>query len=125
MPMRIRITSGAVSVDAQLNDTPTAQAILEVLPVEAAAFTWGEEVYFDIPVAMDAAPDARAEVEVGELAYWPEGNAFCIFLGPTPASSGDKPVAASPVNRVGRLLGNASLFRAIQHGDTVRVEAVE
>jgi hypothetical protein len=66
--------------------------------------TWGDEVYFDIPVEMGLEPDARAEVEVGELGYWPTGNAFCIFFGSTPASSGDTPVAASRVNILGRVL---------------------
>jgi nucleoside 2-deoxyribosyltransferase len=124
MPKRIRISSGDVSVEAELSDQPTAHAVWEALPIEARAMTWGDEVYFDIPVEMGLEPNARAEMEVGELGYWPTGNAFCIFFGPTPASSGDAPVAASRVNILGRVTGDATVFRAVRYGDTVRIEAV-
>jgi hypothetical protein len=122
---RIRITAGQVSVEAELNASPTAQAIRAALPITGRANTWGDEIYFSIPVKMERAPDARAEMGVGEVAYWPAGNAFCIFFGPTPASSGDAPVAASPVNVLGRVLGDATLFRAVPDGAEVRLEAVE
>lgn len=125
MPRRIRIISGDIRAEAELNDSPTAQAVWSALPLEADAFTWGDEVYFDIPVEADPEPDARAEVAVGELGYWPAGNAFCIFFGPTPASSGDVPVAASPVNVLGRVLGVATVFRTIKRGDMVRIEAAQ
>jgi hypothetical protein len=123
MPRKITITSGGLRADAELNDQPTAQAIWDALPITARANTWGDEVYFAIPVEMDLEPDARAEVSVGELGYWPTGNAFCIFFGPTPASRGDTPVAASPVNILGRVLGDATAFRAVRSGDPVRIEA--
>jgi hypothetical protein len=122
---RICITSGEVNLEAELNDSPTAQMVREALPIDARANTWGDEVYFAIPVQAEAAPDARAEVEVGELGYWPAGHAFCIFFGPTPASSGSAPKAASPVNILGRVLGDATAFRAVYSGDTVRIEAAE
>ena len=93
----IRITAGDVSVAAELDESPTAAAILDSLPIEASGSRWGEEIYFSIPVKEKSTPDARADMEVGELAYWPPGNAFCIFFGPTPASDGDEPRAASPV----------------------------
>jgi hypothetical protein len=125
MPRKIRITSGSIRVEAELNDQPTARAVWEALPIEARAMTWGDEVYFDIPVKMGLEPDTRAEVAVGELGYWPTGNAFCIFFGPTPASSGNTPVAASPVNILGRVAGDATVFCAVRHGDTVRIEARE
>jgi hypothetical protein len=125
MPRKIRITSGSIRVEAELNDQPTARAVWEALPIEARAMTWGDEVYFDIPVKMGLERDTRAEVAVGELGYWPTGNAFCIFFGPTPASSGNTPVAASPVNILGRVAGDATVFRAVRHGDTVRIEARE
>lgn len=125
MPRRIRIVSGNLSVAAELNDSPTAQAIWEALPIEARANTWGDEVYFGIPVEASLEPGARAEMAVGELGYWPAGSAFCIFFGPTPASSGDTPVAASPVNVLGKTVDDATALRAVRAGDLVRVEAAE
>jgi hypothetical protein len=122
---RILITAGGVSAEAELNEGPTAQAIVEALPITGRANTWGDEIYFRIPVDTTLEADARAEMEVGELAYWPAGNAFCIFFGPTPASQGDAPVAASPVNVVGRVVGDATVFRAVASGAEVRLEAVE
>ena len=125
MPRKITITSGSVRAEAELNDQPTAQAVWNALPITARASTWGDEVYFAIPVEADLEPDARAEVVVGELGYWPSGNAFCIFFGPTPASGGDTPVAASPVTILGRVLDDATVFRAVRSGDPVRIEAGE
>ena len=94
----------------------------EALPIEGSANTWGDEIYFEIPVSLESASDARADVEIGELGYWPTGRAFCIFFGPTPVSSGDKPRAASPVNVFGRISGDATRFRSVADGDTVRVD---
>lgn len=122
MSHRITISAGPVTMEAELNDSPTAQKIWEELPIVGQASTWGDEVYFQIPVEAGAAPDARADVAVGELGYWPTGSAFCIFFGPTPASKGEKPRAASPVNVVGRLLGDATAFRDVPAGATVMLE---
>jgi hypothetical protein len=118
---RITITAGSVTMEAELNDSPTAQSIWEALPITGRANTWGDEIYFTIPVQAAQAPDARADVEVGELGYWPAGSAFCVFFGPTPASSGDRPRAASPVSVVGRVLGDATAFRQVDAGATVRL----
>ena len=118
----INITAGDVSLPAELNDNPTAQRIWDSLPVEGKANIWGDEIYFGIPVKADEEPDARDEVEVGELGYWPPGNAFCIFFGPTPASIDERPRAASPVNILGRVLGDAALFRSVQGGTLVKIE---
>jgi len=120
---RITITAGDVSLPAELNDGPTAGRIREILPFEGRANTWGDEVYFEIPLQVPAEPGARAEVEVGELGYWPVGHAFCIFFGPTPASQGDEPQAYSPVNIVGRIVGDATRFRAVPDGSPVHVAA--
>ena len=120
--MRIRIMAGEVSLLAELNQSPTARMIGEALPFEGTANTWGDEVYFEIPVEADLEPDARAEVEVGELGYWPVGRALCIFFGPTPASTDDRPRAYSPVNIVGRVVGDATVARNIRDGMRVRVE---
>lgn len=119
----IRITIGAVSVAAELNDSPTAAAIRSALPLEAAGNRWGEEIYFEISVQQESSPDARVEMQIGELAYWPAGNAFCIFFGPTPASDADVPRAASPVNPVGMVTDEVGPLRGVADGATVRVES--
>ena len=119
----ITISSGELSVQAQLNQSPTAEAIIAVLPLTGKASTWGEEIYFEIPVDMPQEPDARTEVEVGDLGYWPAGSALCIFFGPTPVSSGEKPKAYSPVNLIGSVAGDARLFRAVRDGDEIRISS--
>ena len=125
MPRRIRINAGAVSLIAELNDSPTAGAIYSALPLEAAAQTWGEEIYFPIPVAARLEDTAVDVVAVGDLGYWPTGRAFCIFFGPTPASRGDEIRPASAVNLVGRVLGDAGAFRTVEDGELVRLEVME
>ena len=119
---KIVITSGSISLEAELNDKATAKQVWEALPITGSANTWGDEIYFEIPVSAGQEADARADVEVGELAYWPMGNAFCIFFGPTPVSTGTQPRAYSPVNILGRVLGDATQFRAVRNGDTVRIK---
>ncbi len=113
---KITITVGSLSLEAELNDKPTARQVWNALPIEGAANTWGDEIYFEIPVKAEQEPDARAEVAVGELGYWPLGNAFCIFFGPTPASDGDQPRAYSPVNILGHVLGDATQLRGVRGG---------
>jgi len=124
MSHHIMIAAGPVTVEAELNDSPTAERIWEELPIIGQAQIWGDEIYFRIPVQVEEAADARADVAVGELGYWPVGEAFCIFFGPTPASSDDEPRAASPVNPVGRVLGDAADFRRVPAGATVMLEKV-
>jgi hypothetical protein len=119
---RIAITAGEVSAPAELFDTATADAIWEALPLEASANTWGDEIYFSISVMAGEEPGARADVSVGDLGYWPPGHAFCIFYGRTPASTGDAPRAASPINLIGRVLGDATVFRGVRSGARVRIE---
>ncbi len=118
---KIVITAGPVTMPAELNDSATARQIWDALPIEGTANTWGDEIYFEIPVLAEKSPDARAEVTVGELGYWPVGHAFCIFFGRTPASTDDRPRAASPVNIVGQVLGDATVFRAVRSGARVRL----
>ena len=172
MARRISITAGGVGAEATLNDSPTAGKIWEALPIEVAAQTWGDEIYFSIPVTMpegsggpeavgrtdeavgrlekDARdrgaclarglaarwrshPDqmdidddeAQAVVELGDLGYWPPGRAFCIFFGPTPASQGDEIRPASPVNVVGRVDGDPTVFRKVRAGTRVRLERAD
>ena len=111
-----------VSMKAEVYATPTGKAILAALPVEATANVWGDEIYFDIPVVLDSEPGAKETVAVGDLGYWPEGPAFCIFFGPTPVSQGETPRAYSPVNVFGRILGDARTFKQVHAGSPVRVE---
>jgi uncharacterized protein len=122
MSKRMHIHAGAVSMTAELNDSPTAGAIYAALPLQATAQTWGEEIYFSIPVEQRLEDSAVAVVAVGDLGYWPTGRAFCIFFGPTPASRGNEIRPASPVNIVGRVLGDAKAFRAVEDGELVRLE---
>jgi hypothetical protein len=122
---KITITAGDVSLSAELNDNPTARQIWDALPIEGRANVWGDEIYFEIPVRVGQEPDARAGVDVGELGYWPPGHAFCIFFGPTPASIDDRPRAASPVNILGRVLGDATLYRDVPGGTRVTITRQE
>ena len=116
---------GNVSLEAQLLDTPTARKILETLPLESSANVWGDEIYFDIPLSLEQEPDARADVEVGDLAYWPAGPAFCIFFGPTPVSTDDQPRAYSSVNVFGRVSGDTAKFKTISAGAVIKVTLVK
>ena len=117
----ITILIDDICVDAELGPSATAVKILEALPFESTVNTWGNEIYFTIPVAMQQEPDARAEVEIGELGYWPLGKAFCIFFGPTPVSRDEKPRAYSPVNVFGRVLSDATVLKGIKNGAQIRV----
>ena len=112
---RIRITAAPIVMDAELNQSETAQQIWEALPIEARGSTWGDEIYFSIPVEAEA-NNAQAVVELGELAYWPPGTAFCIFFGPTPMSRGAEIRPASPVNVVGKLIGEPQAFKQVKDG---------
>ncbi len=101
--MKITIRFASYQVEAELYDTPTGKAIYDALPLHENVSLWGDEIYFEIPVETRLEADARSAVSAGDLAYWPNMPAFCIFYGPTPASSGKTPVAASAVNVFGRL----------------------
>ena len=122
---RIRITADDVSATATLNDSSTADAIWDALPLEAQANTWGEEIYFGIPVHLDEADGASDIVDMGDLGYWPAGHAFCIFFGRTPASKGDEIRAASAVNVFGRVEGVATVFAGVPGDASIRIEKVE
>ena len=119
---RLRFECGGVVGFVDLADTPTADATWEALPFTAPAHTSGDEIYFSIPVAAGE-ENARDVVACVDLAFWPAGQAFCIFFGPTPANRGDEIRAASPINGVGGIEGEATVFRAVRVGTPVRVEA--
>lgn len=118
---RIRITAGSVAAEAVLDGSATADAVWAALPLSAAGQTWGDEIYFAIPVT--AAPESpRETVDMGDLGYWPPGSAFCIFFGPTPTSRGAEIRPASPVNVFGRIAGDARVFKKVRSGTTVRID---
>ena len=121
----ISIRFDNLTVEATLNDSPTASEIWSQLPIEARTNTWGDEIYFEIPVNIPQEPDAREQVEIGELGYWPVGRAFCIFFGPTPVSTDEKPLAYSPVNIIGEVLGDFSQLSSIQDGERVRIAKMD
>jgi hypothetical protein len=124
MPQQIQIEAAGATVRAELNETRTAAAIWEALPIEAGGNTWGDEIYFAIPVRLET-ERGQETVEVGDLGYWEPGNALCIFYGPTPASRGDEIRPASPVTVFGRCLDDATVFRAARSGDRVRIRRLE
>jgi hypothetical protein len=121
---KIRIRVGTVTATAELADNETADAIWDVLPLTARANRWGAEIYFEIPVRLPQAKDARDVLEAGELGYWSVGHAFCVFWGPTPASHGDEIRAYSPVNVFGRLEEDPAAFDSVPDGSRVEVERV-
>lgn len=118
---RIKITASDLSVFAELNDTSTADLVWDSLPMEASGSTWGDEIYFRTPISAEE-EDAREVVEMGDVAYWPPGQALCLFFGPTPASQGDEIRPASAVNVLGRIDGDATVLKQVRSGSKVRVE---
>ncbi len=124
MTRAISITVGDIEMDGELFDTATADAVWNALPIARTVNTWGHEFYFDIGVQADQEPGASDVVEVGDLAYWPPGLAFCVFFGRTPASHGADVRAASPVNLVGRLSDPpVDALRRVRTGTAIRIEA--
>ena len=117
----VRIVVGDITLEAEWDDTPTANLIYDALPLTARGSYWGDELYFSIPVKTGQEPGASDVVEVGEIAYWPPGNCLCLFWGPTPASHGGECRAANPVNVVGRVLNVDGLKRI--SATSVQVEA--
>ncbi len=123
--MRIRFDFGSVTLDAETLDTPTAKAIMAALPLEGSALTWGEEVYFDIPVKVAGERDARAAVTPGEIAYWPEGHAIALGFGRSPSSKGDETRLASPCNIWARALGDVKTLAKVKAGSKIKIAALD
>jgi hypothetical protein len=120
--MRLRIIAGRVTLEAELRDTPTTRALVEALPFEAAAQTWGEEVYFSTPVSAKLEADAKQVVEPGTVCFWTEGDALALPFGRTPISTDERPKLASRCNVLGSIIGDAKALAGIKAGARVRVE---
>ena len=121
---RIRFDFGTLTLDAELLDTPTAHAVAAALPVTGSALTWGEEVYFEVPVKVAREQGARAVVTPGEIAYWPDGHCIALGFGRTPISQGDETRLASPCNVFAKALGDVKALAKVRAGAKVEVTKV-
>src|SRR3954468_21511362 len=121
---RIRFDFGTLTLDAELLDTPTARAVAAALPISSSAMTWGEEVYFEMPVTVAREQGARAVVTPGEVAYWPDGHCIALGFGRTPISHGDECRLASPCNIFGRMLGDVKALAKVRAGSQIKVTAL-
>jgi len=120
--MEIKITIGEITLDALLDEKKeNVQKIVSALPLKGRVQRWGDEIYFATDIEMELEEDAVAEVEVGDIAYWTEGKALCLFFGRTPVSDDDQPKAISPVNKVGRIKGDLDLLKKVNSGDKIIV----
>ena len=123
--MRIRLEIGSITLDAELLDTPTARAVAAALPISSSALTWGEEVYFDVPVEVAREKDARAVVTAGEIAYWPDGPAIAIGFRPHAGSRGDEIRLASPVNIFAKALSDVRALKVVKAGAKIKVTKID
>src|SRR5262245_31622864 len=121
---RIRFDFGPLTREAELLDTPTARAVTAALPVSSSAMTWGEEVYFEVPVKVARESDARAVVTPGEIAYWPDGHCIALGFGRTPISKGDETRLASPCNIFAKALGDVKALARVRAGTRVEVSVL-
>ena len=121
MGRKIKIKAGAIEAVAELNETKTAEAIWQALPIKGSANRWGDEIYFSIPVSLEP-EDAQELVSIGDLGYWPPGTAFCLFFGPTPMSKGHEVRPASPVNVFGKVIGDTNVLRQVASGTQITVD---
>ena len=122
---RIRFDFGTLTLDAELLDTPTSRAVAAALPISSSAMTWGEEVYFEVPVEVAREPGARSVVTPGEVAYWPDGHCIALGFGRTPISQGDETRLASPCNIFAKALGDVKALAKVGAGAKIGVTKVE
>jgi len=122
---RLRFDFGTLTLDAELLETPTGRAVAAALPVSSSALTWGEEVYFEVPVKVAAENDARAVVTAGEIAYWPDGHCIALGFGRTPISRGDETRLASPCNIFAKAIGNVKALAKVKAGAKVNVTLID
>jgi hypothetical protein len=121
---RIRFDFGTLTLDAELLDTPTAKAVAAALPISSSVLTWGEEVYFDVPLTVAREPDARAVITPGEIAFWPQGPAIAIGFGRTPISKGNETRLASPCNVFAKAIGSVKVLSKVKTGAKIDVTAI-
>jgi hypothetical protein len=119
----ISIKAGTIELRAELNNTRTAKALFRILPIQAKVNTWGDEIYFDVPFNMEI-EDGKEVVEIGDVAYWPDGPSLCLFFGRTPASRGDEIRAASPITILGKIVGDPKTLKSVISGAEITVEKV-
>ena len=124
MGKKIKVTAGGIEAEAELNDTRTATAIWETLPLKGHVNLWGDEIYFSIPLSLDL-ETGQEVVSTGDLGYWPAGNAFCIFFGPTPISQSGEIRAASQVTIFGKIVSDATVFKKISTGTEINISRKE
>jgi hypothetical protein len=130
MKTKIKIRFAGGSVLAEIDDSlskKTAIAILAALPITSSANRWGDEIYFEIPVAEKIGKEKmKQEMDIGDIAYWVDGHSLCLFFGRTPVSAGSKPMAAVPVNIVGKIvvniMDNIALLKEVEDGEEIRIE---
>ena len=120
---KIQITTQNITVEAELLDRPESDNFYSSLPLTGRVNTWGLEIYFSIDYSMELQEGASEIVNLGDIAYWPPGSAFCIFFGPTPASIGDEIRAASEVNLLGKIIGDPLVFKSVPSGTNIKIEA--
>lgn len=118
---QITITVGTISIDCETLDTPTAKAILDAIPFTSRASTWGDEVYFSTPLSLEREPDARELMQLGEIAFWNDGDAIAIGYGETPVSAPGEIRLASPANVWARALNDVTVLAAANSGDPIEV----
>jgi uncharacterized protein len=123
--MRIRISWGKSEVFGVLNDTATSRKLFKFLPCSSSASTWGEEVYFEVPVSAELEPDAQQVVPPGTICFWVEGASLALPFGPTPVSRGNECRLVTKVNLLGKLEGDPRVLKSVRAGDNIRVEAVQ
>ncbi len=122
--MKIRIKTGNIEAQAELNNSKTAQEIWKALPIKGRVNLWGDEIYFSIPLHV-ASENGKELVEAGDLGFWPEGDAFCIFFGPTPISKKGEIRPASAVNVFGKIIGDPTVFKKASSGASISIERIE
>ena len=122
MKIRIKISWKAGDISAILNNTPTTEALIKSLPIESYANTWGDEVYFSVPVSVPLEKDAKQVVEPGAICFWVEGNSLALPFGPTPISEDNECRLATACNILGKIEKEPRILSSIQSGDQIKIE---
>ncbi len=122
--MKIKIVVGSIEAYSTLSNIKTASAVVNSLSFDSVAHSWGEEIYFEVPLELEL-ENGKEVLEIGDIAYWPPGKSMCIFFGPTPSSRGSEIRAYSAVSVFGKVTGDARIFRAVREGEQIRVEVAD